>query len=186
MNRTKTVLLAVVVLPALAACNGSTPDDSPQVERIPVAENACDLVPSAVVADWGLAEVSHTTTTETALSFGRCVMAGGSADDVTLDLSLTNYSGGDASSASAFASDERAETCAELSASEGSRGTVTETDSSCRATSTVDGAASTVVISEVDETHGVVRIEMRAPDADADRGETAVDDVLAAVEADAS
>jgi len=176
----------MLVLPVLVACNESTDDGTAQVERVPVAENACDLVPSAVVADWDLSEVSHSTTTETALSFGRCTMAGGSADDVTLDLSLTNYSGGDAGSAAGFAEDERTETCAELSASEASRGTVTETGSSCRATSTVDGAASTTVISEVPETYGVVRIEMRTPtDDDGDRAEAAVDDVLAAVEADA-
>ena len=184
VNRTKTVLLAVCVLPMLVACNVSTSGDGSQVKRVPVAENACDLIPSAVVADWDLTEVSHSTTTETTLSFGRCVMARGSADDVNLDLSLTNYSGGDASSASAFAADERTETCAELSASEASTGTVTETGSSCRATSTVDGAASTIVISEVTETYGVVRIEMRVPGAEGDRAEIAVDDVLAAVEAD--
>lgn len=187
VNRTKSALLALVLVSALAACNGSTPDDpdAGRVERIPVADNVCDLVPSAVVADWGPRELSHSTRTE-ALSYGRCSMAGGSADDVTLYLRLTNYAGGDASSAAGFAAGERAESCAGLSASESSSGTVNVTDTSCRASTTTDGTATTTVISEVSETYGVVRIEMRAPRVDKERAGAAVDEILAALQADAT
>jgi hypothetical protein len=171
----------IALLLALTACNGSTGDDASAVERVAVPENACELVPAELLADWELAEVDHSTSTRESLSFGRCTMAAGEPGSVSMDLSLTNYSGGDADSADGFAAGERADSCAELSATEASRGTFSETDSSCSATSTSGDTSSTTLISDVTESHGVVRIAMSAPASEADRVESAVNDLLAAV-----
>jgi hypothetical protein len=176
----------IALLLALTACNGSTGDDTGAVERAEVPENACELVPAELIADWDLADVDHSTSTRESLSFGRCTMAGAAPRGASLDLSLTNYSGGDADSADGFAAGERTDSCAELSATEASRGTFSETDSSCTAKSTTGGTSITTLISDVSETHGVVRIEMSAPAAEADGVESAVNDLLAAVKSSAA
>jgi hypothetical protein len=179
-------MLMIALLVALTACNGSTSDDTVAVERVEVPENACDLVPAELVADWDLADVDHSTSTRESLSFGRCTMSGAAPHGASLDLSLTNYSGGDADSADGFAAGERSDSCAELSATEASRGTFSETDSSCTARSTSAGTSVTTLISDVNESHGVVRIEMSAPAAEADGVESAVNDLLAAVKSSAA
>lgn len=183
MTKTTTLLFAMLLV--LTGCNGSD-DDGGAVDRIAVPDNACELVPAELIADWDLADVDHSTSTRESLSFGRCTMAGAAPRGASLDLSLTNYSGGDADSADGFAASERADSCAELSATEASRGTFSETDSSCTAKSTSGGTSITTLISDVSETHGVVRIEMSATAAEADGVESAVNDLLAAVKSSAA
>ena len=182
---TKTTMLLFAMLLVLTGCTGSD-DDGGVVERIAVPGNACELVPAEVVADWELTEVDHSTSTRESLSFGRCTMAGAAPRGASLDLSLTNYSGGDADSADGFAVGERTDACAELAATEASRGTVSESASSCTAKATSGDTSSTILISDVTESHGVVRIEMSAPAAEADGVDSAVEDLLAAVKSSAA
>ena len=145
-------------------------------------DNVCELIPDQIVSRWDLTEVSHSTENDL-IGVGRCAMADGASRDVTLDLRLTSYSGGDADSADGFAADDRAETCAGLSAAHAANGTVAEGESSCTVSFSADGNSSTIKVSEVPETFGVVRIEMRAARSDAEQVEAAVEDAMSAVEA---
>ena len=175
-----TVLFLCV--PMLVACNESTSSESGRVDNVPVRENVCELVPAEIVSEWDLTEVSHSTDNDL-ISVGRCSMAAGDPSDVALSLRLTSYSGGDADSASRFAADDRAKTCSSLSATYSAAGTVADGQSSCEVVFSADGGASIISVFEVAEAQGVVRIEMRARESDAEAVEATVEDLTTALEA---
>lgn len=180
MGVIRTVMLALAFLLTLSACSDSEPR-SEQVEPVAVPDEACDLVPADVIADWDLTVSEQSTSNRELLGFGRCVMAGPESSEVALDLSLTTYGGGDAGSADKFAADERSESCAELSATESAKGVIGEDDVSCTATSSAEGTTTTTSISEVADVHGVVRVVLSAEDGEADRVESTVADLVDAV-----
>lgn len=151
------------------------------MDRVPLRANVCELVPAEIVSEWDLDEVSHSTENDL-ISVGRCAMAAGASSDVALDLRLTSYSGGDADSASRFAADDRTETCSTLAATHAANGTVVDGQSSCTVSFGGDGSTSTVTVFEVAEAYGVVRIELRAPESEAELVESTVRDLTAAVE----
>ena len=173
---TKTTLVVLGLLLALAGCSDADADETVTAARLPA--DLCDLVPAGQVERWGLVEESSSTDNDGPINSADCTMTGGpELDDPRLELRVDSLGGGDAESAARFTSDRFGDSCGNVR----SHGEYADTRDQCTATAESDGTLTLASATRLPDTYSVVWVQLVTPAEDADAADDAVADLVEAV-----
>jgi hypothetical protein len=173
---TKTTLVVLGLLLALAGCSDADADETVTAAQLPA--NLCDLVPAGQAERWDLVEDTSSTDNDGPINSADCMMTAGSElDDPRLELRVNSLGGGDAESATRFADEMFADDCGNVR----SNGEYADTRDECTASLESDGTLTLTSVTRLPDSHSVVRVQLVTPAADADAADDAVADLVEAV-----